>query len=270
MPQEVVVISGASADVGAGLAEILGRAVVRLALLARREKELAQVIADVIEQPRADMCTQPGTQQMDRLPQRRGQGLRRERAPLRHARCGIMMRSLQQPIGARGGAGHLGRCFLLVLGLALAGGCAHEAVPAPAADRPAAKAGTLLDETTDDVIDGPRWQYDRYFDGFIERVRRNWSKEQAARALEAERPGYAVSTVGLRVALLPNGRLRHVGVEKLSGSAGYDEVAVRAVGAGQPFDPPGPELARDGLLSFRLEIRFDARTGRTTIQARRP
>ena len=163
----------------------------------------------------------------------------------------------------------LGRVFP-VLGLALAGGCAHEAVPAPAADRPADKAGTPLDETTDDVLDGPRWQYDRYFDAFVERVRRVWSKEQAVHALGAERPGYAAGTVGLRVALLTHGRLNHVGVEKPSGSASFDELAVRAVAAGQPFDPPGPELTRDGLLSFRLEIHFDAQTGRTTIRASRP
>ena len=179
------------------------------------------------------------------------------------------MATIQQPIRARGDAVHPGRRLVLALGLALASACAHATVPAPAADRPAAKAATSPDETIDEVIDGPRWQYDRYFDTLIARVRRNWSDEGAAHALGAERPGREVSTVALRVVLLPNGRLRHVGVEKPSGSAGYDELAVRALDAGQPFAPPGPELARDGLLSFRLEIRFDARTGKTTFRARR-
>jgi TonB family protein len=153
--------------------------------------------------------------------------------------------------------------------MALAGGCAHKTAPALPAEVPAAKAGTPL-ETTDDEIDGPRWQYDRYFDAFIERVRRNWNSERAAHALGAKEPGRAASTVVLRVVLLINGRLRNVGVEQLSGSADYDELAVLAMNAGQPFAPPGPELARDGLLSFRLEVRFDARTGKTKFRATRP
>jgi TonB family protein len=181
-----------------------------------------------------------------------------------------MMATIRQPIGARGGAVRPGCCFVLALGLALAGGCAHETAPPPAADGPTVKAGTSSDKTTEDLIDGPRWQYDRYFDAFIERVRRNWSDEGAAHALGAERPGRVVSTVVLRVVLLTNGRLRRAGVEKLSGSPRYDELAVRAIDAGQPFAPPGPELARDGLLSFRLEVRFDARTGKATFRARRP
>ena len=105
------------------------------------------------------------------------------------------MATIQQPIRARGDAVHPGRRLVL------------------AADRPAAKAATSPDETIDEVIDGPRWQYDRYFDTLIARVRRNWSDEGAAHALGAERPGREVSTVALRVVLLPNGRLRHVGVE---------------------------------------------------------
>ena len=158
----------------------------------------------------------------------------------------------------------------VVLGLALAGGCAHKTVPALPADAPAAKTGTPLHETTDDEIDGPRWQYERYFDAFIERVRRNWNNERAAQALGAENPWRAASTVVLRVVLLINGRLHNVGVEKRSGSVDYDELAVRAMDAGQPFAPPGPELSRDGLLSFRLEVRFDARTGKTNFRATRP
>jgi hypothetical protein len=157
-----------------------------------------------------------------------------------------------------------------VLALGLAVGCAHKTVSVTAAVRPEAKAELPLDETIDDEIDGPRWQYDRYFDAFIERVRRIWSDERAAEAVWAEKPGRAVSTTVLRVDLFIDGRLRHVGVEVFSGSAGYDELAVRAMDTGQPFAPPGPELARDGLLSFRLEVRFDARTGKTTFRVRRP
>jgi TonB family protein len=181
-----------------------------------------------------------------------------------------MSATIRQPMEARGGGGHPGRRLLLALGLALAGGCAHGTVAAPAADGPAAKAETSPDEATEELLDGPRWQYDRYFEDFVARVRHNWSHERVAQVLAAERPGRAANTVVLRVVLLTHGRLRHVGVEKPSGSSAYDELAVHALDASQPFAPPGPELARDGLLSFRLEVCFDARTGKTTFRASTP
>jgi|GEM_PF-4480463 len=166
--------------------------------------------------------------------------------------------------------GRSGKSLALSLGLALAIGCAHGKSEPPVASGPAANAETAQIDTTDELLDGPSWRYREFFDAFTEHVQHHWADANAARVLATERPGHAVSVVALRVVLMPNGRIRRADVERSSGSVGYDDLAVRVLGASQPFAAPGSELTRDGQLSFRFEVRFDARTGRATFHPSRP
>jgi NADP-dependent 3-hydroxy acid dehydrogenase YdfG len=65
MQDTVIVVTGASAGIGAALAQLVGQKGARPVLLARREaEEVAAVIAGVIESPRADVYTRDGARQM--------------------------------------------------------------------------------------------------------------------------------------------------------------------------------------------------------------
>jgi TonB family protein len=126
-----------------------------------------------------------------------------------------------------------------------------------------------VDEGEDTALNAKKWKFASFFNRVKEQIRQHW---RAAQEYQKRDPtgtlyGGKVRYTVLRVALMPDGSLADVHLEKASGVDFLDDVAVEAVREAQPFPNPPQQLVDPaaGKISFKFGFVVDL-SGETRLR----
>jgi TonB family protein len=99
------------------------------------------------------------------------------------------------------------------------------------------------------VVTLPEFPYAYYARQVAEKIRAQWN----GKAIPGQQPAVIFE-------IRRDGRLNQVTIDKSSGNASYDEVALRAINDAGPF-PPLPEEFKEAVLRIKLQLEFDPKGG---------
>jgi TonB family protein len=129
-----------------------------------------------------------------------------------------------------------------------------------------------VDEGSDTALNAKRWKFASFFNRVKEQIRQHWhaAQEYQKRDPTGTLYGGKVRFTVLRVALMPDGSLADVHLEKGSGVDFLDDVAMTAVKEAQPFPNPPQQLVdpKLGKISFKFGFVVDV-TGETRTRVYR-
>ena len=124
-----------------------------------------------------------------------------------------------------------------------------------------------VDEGEDTALNAKKWKFASFFNRVKEQIRQHWraAQEYQKRDPTGSLYGGKVRYTVLRVALMPDGSLADVHLEKPSGVDFLDDVAVEAVKEAQPFPNPPQQLVVAGRISFKFGFVVDL-SGETRVR----